>query len=504
MEEQAVRGVRWTFLGYALTRAIGVGGTLVIARLLLPRDIGVMALATALVGLVGHFAGLGLGPAFVVRQDLDRAQLRTAFSLFALSGIGTAAVVAAAAPLSGRALRNPQTTSVMLAVAVPLLFSGVTLFYESALQRELRFRPLFVARAARAAAGVGLSIVLAAAGAGVWSLVGGWALGEAVMLAVLLARSGDRVRPAWDRAVAASLLRSGWGFVLQSVFSFVEQNTDYVVVGRALGASPLGSYSMAFRIAELPYESVVEPIAQATFPGFARLRQRGEDPSGAFLAILRLTSVCVVPFGMVLVGASVPAVRTVLGPHWSAVTSVLPLLAVWGTVRGVSATIGWFVSSTGHAARLGRAYSRLVLLSIPAVVLAVQHLGLPGAALVMLGNALVALGIGSTITSRQLGVSRRRQWDAARPAIVAGAPGALAGAAAAAALRRAPAAAALGAAGVASVATYLVVLSLQDPALLATTARQLRRVIRGSGTAAAAAASTDGSAAGAAGEGQPA
>ena len=483
MEEQAVRGVRWTFLGYALTRAIGVVGTLVLARLLLPGDIGVMALATALVGLIGHLTGLGLGPAFVVRQDLDRPQQRTAFSLCVLAGVGTAAVVAGLAPLAGRALRNGQTTSVMLAVAVPLVFSGVTLFYESTLQRELRFRPLFVARAASAAAGVGLSIVLAAAGAGVWSLVGGWILGQAVMLAVLLARSDVLVRPAWDRAVAASLLRSGWGFVLQSVFSFVEQNSDYVVVGRTLGASPLGSYSMAFRIAELPYESVVEPIAQATFPGFARLRQRGEDPGRAFLGLLRLTSVCVVPFGMVLVGASVPAVRTVLGPRWSAVTSVLPILAVWGTVRGVSGTIGWFVSSMGHAARLGRAYSAQVLVSIPFLVVAVQHLGLPGAGLVMLANALVNMAIGSTIASRRLGVSRRRQWDAARPAILAGMPGALAGAAAAAALRGAPAAVALAGAGVGAVAVYLAVLSLQDPGLVGGTVRQLRRVVRGSSTA---------------------
>jgi PST family polysaccharide transporter len=479
LEEQVISGVRWTFLAYALSRLVGLASTFVLARLLVPGDFGIVALAAAAVELVSYLTGLGLGPATVLRQDLTGDDLGTAFTLVVATNIAAALALVCLAPAVGSIVRDPQVTPVVRALAAPLLVGGVTSFYESLLQRELRFRPLFIARAVQMVSSVLASVVLAMLGFGLWSLVLGRVVGELVFPTLLVVMAPHSTRPSYQRRVAVSMLRSGRGFIAQSVFSFVEQNSDYAVVGRTLGAKALGIYSLGFRIGQVPYSSIVEPVAQATFPGFARMRERGEDLGGAYLTLLRLSSVCVVPLGMMTAGAAGPFVRTLLGPRWNAVIGVLPLLAFWGTAHALAGTIGWFVSGVGFAARLGRAYACLVLLSIPVLVVAVGRFGIRGAAITMLGNATVTVAIGVRIASRGAGVPWRSQWKAVRPALAAAVPTVVAAAGVSTWLHRRPPALALGVAVVVSGAVYLLTLSSQEPRLIAQVGTQLGRVARG-------------------------
>ena len=114
---------------------------------------------------------------------------------------------------------------------------------------------------------------------------------------------------------------SGWGFMLQGGASFIEQNADYAVIGTTVGPRQLGLYSMAYRIAEIPNNFLVEPVAQATFPGFARMRERSEPVAVAFLTTLRLTTLLAFPLGVIAAGAAEPLVDAILGPDgsvWSA------------------------------------------------------------------------------------------------------------------------------------------------------------------------------------------
>lgn len=479
MEEQVVAGVRWTFLTYLTSRVVGLVSTFVLARLLVPADFGVVALAGVVVELAGYFTGLGLGPAFVIRQDLVKDDLRTAYSVLLLSNVGTAVAVACLAPLAKGFLHDSRTVPVVLALAAPLLIGGVGNFYASLLQRELQFRPLFVAQATQLSISVVVSVGLAAAGAGVWSLVVGRALADVAMAVVLAALAPYRVRPGWQPKVARSLARSGRGFVLQSVSSFIEQNSDYAVVARTLGADALGTYSMGFRIAEIPYRAIVDPVAQATFPGFARASDRGDDVSRPFLELLRLNALVVMPIGMVLAGASDPVVRTLLGAKWLGVVDVLPLLGFWGAIRALTGTVGWFVSSIGLAARIGALNACLVVLSLPVLILAVRAFGIRGAGAVMLGNVVASVGIGLSITTRRVGISWRRQWEAVRPPVVAAVPTGLVAWGAPALLRGSPAGLQLVAAATAATAVYVLALAGQDRSLLPQAATQLRRVARG-------------------------
>jgi PST family polysaccharide transporter len=478
MEDDAIRGIRWTLLGYGGSRVGSLATTFVLARLLVPRDFGIVAFGSLLIAGVLLFGTLGLGSTIVVRQDLGRAQLGTALTLMTAGYVACAAVIVAASPLASDLLDEPRAGAVVRGLAIPVLFGGVTWFYASVMQRELQFSRQFACMGGQVLAIAMTSITLAASGVGVWSLVIGQIAGAAVYTALLVGLSPYRVSPGFDRATAQSLFSSGWGFMLQGGLSFVEQNADYAVIGTKLGSSQLGLYSMAYRIGEVPNNFVVEPIAQATFPGFARMRQRSEEVAGTFLTTLRLTALCALPLGVITSGAADPLVHAVLGSRWSAMVGLLHILGLWGSLRILHATIGWFVNSMGFSARIGTSYAVLLVASIPLLIVAANAGGAKGVAWVMVGDVVVMTAIVATIAHRHIGISVSRQWDAVAASVAAAVPTWFAATGAAAALDDAPVGVTLVVSLACGLATYAVAVWLIDRGAPAEARIQLTRMWR--------------------------
>ena len=422
LERDAVRGVRWTFLAYAGTRMVGVVAMLVLARLLVPHDFGLVAFAALVIQLVVHFAGLGLGPALVIRPGLGRRALGTVETSMLVLGLFSAAIVLALSPIAAALLGDRRLVGVLAVLALPVAFGGLTSFYAALLQRELAFRALSACLLAQAAVAAVVSVGIALLDGGVWSIVVGQVVGAAVYTASLIARSPFVVRPRFALDDARDHARRGIGFVLQGGFSFVEQNLDYVVVGSVSGARALGAYSLAYRLSELPSNAIVEPVAQVTFPGFARMRHRREDVSETFLTVLRTIAVVGCPIAVLLAGAAEPFVRAVLGEKWLPMVGPLSVLGLWGAVRIVQATLAWMLNSIGLAYALGRAYAVLVAATAPVLVVAATRSGSTAVSFVMLANVTVTLSIALYLAVRTVGLQRARIWTALRPVVLAATP----------------------------------------------------------------------------------
>ena len=422
LEDTAVRGIPWTFLSYAGTRIVGVVAILLLARLLVPNVFGLVAFASFVIQFVVYFTSLGLGPAMVIQTDLDRADLGTVQTSMLALGPLSAGVLLAVSPLAADVLDDPKLVGVLAVLTIPVAFSGLTNFYGALLQRELAFRSLSACLLAQAGVTAVVSVLLAYLGAGVWSIVAGQVAGAALYTAALLWLTPFHVRPRFKLEVARAHVRRGLGFVLQGGFSFLEQNVDYAVVGSVIGGRPLGAYSLAYRLSELPCNAIVEPIAAVTFPGFARMKHRGEDFSQSFLSVLRAVAVVGCPVALILAAAAEPFVRAVLGDKWLLMVGSLSVLGLWGAVRIVQATTAWMLNSVGLAMQLGRAYALLVAATAPVLFLAAARGGLTAVSLVMLGNVVVTLTVALYLAVRTVGISGGRIWTALRPVVLAAAP----------------------------------------------------------------------------------
>jgi O-antigen/teichoic acid export membrane protein len=477
MPVEALRGIPWTLLTYATTRAVTLLTTLALARLLAPADFGLFAMATLGMELLSVFSGLWLGAALILRRDMDARAQGTVLTLLIAAGALLALLLLVLAPVLAGFFGEPRIAGLAALLAAVLLISGVSWFYETVLQRELAFRRRFACQVARTVAFSIVALGLAALGAGVWSLIAGYLAGHLANTAALLVLTPYRVRPAFDRREARRIVRGGRGFLWQDLSGFLSENADYLAVGRLLGPSQLGFYAMAFRQASLPHWAIAEPVGKVTFPAFARMRERGEDVRPPFLNVLRMVALATCPAGVILSAAAVPFTLALLGEDWRPMAAPLAVLGAWAVMRPLQVTVGNLLNSLGRA----EIYGRVALISLVPLVagtfVAAAAGGITAVAWVLLAHMTISFGVLLVTAARVAGVPVRGLGEALWPFAAASVAAWLNVRAVTELAEPAPAGVALLAAVSVCLAVYLWVLARLEPGLLAGALEDARRAL---------------------------
>lgn len=423
MEERAVRGVPWTVLTSVSRKGLTLISTVILARLLVPADFGLIAAASTVILLLSLTQDLGVGNVLIVHPDMDARAQGTAFTIVIGVGIALSLAGVVLAPAMASVFSEARLTGVLLALMPSVLLNGVLQFHQILLQRELQFKKRFTAQAAQGVVYATVSVALAATGWGVWSLVIGQIASVVVGTLLMLVYAYPYwVRPAWDRLAAGLIVRRGRGFLAQGGLYFLQQNSDYLIVGGLLDSRQLGYYYTSYRFAEVPYLAIADPVATVTFPAFARMRAAGNDVRPAYLAIVRLIALVSCPVGVLLSGAAEPFTRLVLGEQWLPIVPVLTILGIWAAVRPISVTMGWLLNSTGFAGDLARVSGWLLLPLLLGLGAAALMHGIAAVALVVLLHALISACWLVRSVSARVGISPRRHWRAVRPVVLACVP----------------------------------------------------------------------------------
>jgi lipopolysaccharide exporter len=415
MDRRAAREVPWALLTYAAGRGLNVLTTIALARLVSPHDFGLVALAALTIQTISLFNDLGLGAAMITRRDLDEPAMRTMLTLMVGMHVLMTIVIVAFAPVAAELFREPRLTGVMIALAPTVVLAGVSWFQDALLQRELRFRRRFVAQMINSGVYMVVALALGFAGAGVWSIVAGQVAGLLAYSIVLLFLAPLRVRPGFDVAEARAAFAASGGFMLQGALDFLRRNVDYLAVGRFLGARNLGYYSMAYRLGELPYFAIADPVARVSFPAFSRMHHANEDPRPAYLTTLRLVALVACPLGVLLSATADPFTRALFGDTWLPMIGPLTVIGIWAAVRPVQTTAAWLLNSIGRAGSIARVGAVVIVPFIAGVFVAADQGGITAVAWVVLAESAVSCVVVAVLVARHASVTVWEQWIAIWP-----------------------------------------------------------------------------------------
>jgi O-antigen/teichoic acid export membrane protein len=468
-------------LSYGLSRAVGWVTTIVLAHLLEPEDFGLMALAVLVIALVSQFTGLGLASSLVVRRDLGRRGEGTVLTLVLLSRAAAAAAMVAFAPLVADWFEQPELKNILYALSVVAFLSGPSYFYTILIERELAFKMRFYVVAVQAILSGIVAIALAVAGAGVWSLVISIIVGSIVYSAGVFLVAPHRPTPAFDRASARAVLPVARGFFVQNATAFFQENMDYLAVGRLLGPTALGFYSLAYRLGDIPRAAIAHPVSKVTFPIFAQMKAHGRPVSSSFLAVLRLLALASIPLAVLMSAAAGPLVRVFFGDDWLPVIGPLSILGIWGGIRVVQVSFEWLLNSVGLAGISGRMSVIALGFHIPALILAARFGGIETVAWVMLGSTCFFLSLLSYSTARAVGISLTQQVRTISTVVFAGA-GAWFVCRGVVALLAAPPALELVTSVAAGMGVYVAIVLALEPNLIRTAKEVASRMLRRTST----------------------
>lgn len=343
------RAAAWSTLDVAVNRTAGFLLNIIVARLLVPHDFGIYAVALVVHTIIINISDLGLGIA-LVRDDQEQvtAAAPTIATLSIANSFALGALMALSAPVLARLLGAPHATLTIQVMALTLPLAGVAAVPSALLRRDFRMDRMFIADSANNVASAVIVIPLALAGWGPLALAFSFVAGQVLTTILVNVYSPQRYWPGWDGQQARRLLRFGMPLVGASILLFSIQNVDYIVVGRLLGAVPLGLYLLAFNISLWPQNVFSTVVRSVSLPAFARMREGGRDMSEQFARALRIVSRITFPACLFL-GAMAPhLVRAVYGSKWAAASTALIGLSILAAARTIMELFSDFLVTLGR------------------------------------------------------------------------------------------------------------------------------------------------------------
>lgn len=393
---RAARGTLWLGLVNLVSKGSQMAVTVVLAAFLTETDLGLATLAVSLVNIGQVVQSMGVYDVITrTRRDPD-AMAGTVLTTSIGIGVLLALVGGLAAGPIAATLGAPAAAPLVVLTAFSLPFSAAGGVQMGVLHRALDFRRRLLPDAGSAVIGAAVTVALAAAGVGAYSLAFGL-LTTAVLQPVLGVLVGVRIRPRFDGGAAAEAGR--WTAVVgpAAIVAILLTTVHYTVVSRVLGPDAVGVYSLAFRIAWVPYIMIAIVLGAVAFPVYTRLLAERDDPAAlpATLpaAVGRFTHVLLVVVGGMYAVAALLADRiVVLGTRWAPAAAVLALLCGYGLAISVLQTWYEAIRAAGRPRwYLGLQVAHLVLL-VGGLLLATPH-GLVVAAAAQTAAAAVLLPV---------------------------------------------------------------------------------------------------------------
>jgi lipopolysaccharide exporter len=378
-------GVSWNVSSALIGQLIGFVRSVVLARLLAPEDFGLFGMALTIVAALNAVTTIGLDRAIVANKfdtkDELKAHLDTVWTAELIRSLVIALLVSASAFPISRFYGQAQLKVIIPILGLVSLVQGFRNIGLVLLRKEISFARIFWYELATNITGIALTVALAVVMRSVWALVIGLLLTAA--LGTVLSYIFHSYRPslALDRIALRRVLSLGKFTLVIAVASYVTNMADNVMVGRLLGTSALGNYSLAFNISSAPIIVLVFSLGTVLFPAYAEITaQRPEHLDQVFTKVLSISSMILLTITLPLFLLAGEIVQLLFGDRWTTAGTVLRVLALAIPVRGFTLIIStvFFGLNKPKQVAVGKTLEAVVFLAV--LYPLIMALGLTGAA----------------------------------------------------------------------------------------------------------------------------
>lgn len=403
LKRRMAQGAAWMVLFRFVDRGIGLIGTLILARLLVPGDFGLMAMAMTIIAALDLLGAYNFETALIQNRNAERSHYDTAFTLNLLLALLKALLMALLAHPAAVFYGEPRLEAVMLALAAASVLQGLENIGIVDFQKELQFDREFRLSLYRRLAGFVVTMVAA------WWLGSYWALiiGITAMRAagVALSFGMHPYRPRLTLQRWRELFGYTKWLLLNNVLIFLNNRGADFVIGRVSGSHALGLYSVSYDLANLPTTELVHPIQRAVFPGYSQLADDFAKLRVAFLEVIGLMALLTMPIGLLIGVLAEPMVLALLGAQWREAAPLIQVLALFGVIRALHGPTGAIYLAMGRPRLVALLALVQLVFALGLMTLWVPAHGSLGAAWSLLVGAAAALGVNFWLAFRQLSMT---------------------------------------------------------------------------------------------------
>lgn len=345
---RALKGVMWTGVSQIVTQLFQFIFMVILARILLPRDFGTVGMAFIFTGLINMVNELGLTAAIIQKRDINDNHLSTAFWFGIGVGILSWLISVAAAPAIASFFKRKILERIVILISVGFVVNSLGTVHKTLLNKNLDFKKISIIEILSALFYGASTITLSILGFGVWSLVFGYLISLTVEVLLLWFLSKWKPRLIFHIPSFRELFSFGVNVWFFNFINYGRENIDYFTIGRYLGATPLGFYTLAYNLANLPRRKLSTIITRVTFPAFSKIQDENEKLSKIYLKTTSYISLVTFPLLTGLIVIAPEFIRIVYGVKWIPMILTLQLLCIAGMLYSIGTTVGSIYLSKGR------------------------------------------------------------------------------------------------------------------------------------------------------------
>lgn len=344
----AFNSIKWSGFSQFGRQFFQIITSIILARLLLPEDFGLIGMAFIVIGFLNIFKDLGTSAAIIQKENISERLLSSVFWLNVIIGLTISIIVFSLSNFINLLFNDNRVGPILSVMSVSFLITSVGNVHQAILEKKLLFKKLAKIEIIAIFISSLLGILFALKGFKVWSLV----IQNLSALAItsVLLWFGEKWYPRTfiNLNELKSLFRYSGFLTGFNIFNYLFRNVDNFLIGKYIGAKNLGYYNLAYRIMLYPMQSITIVITRVMFPLYSRINTDHERLRAMYIKVAQAITLITFPLMIWLMVVSKELILNVFGKNWQPAEILILILAPVGMIQSIDGTVGSIYQSTGR------------------------------------------------------------------------------------------------------------------------------------------------------------
>lgn len=343
------KGFMTTAASQAVKIGVQVASVILLSRILAPEDFGIVAMVAPVLAFIMMLQDMGLNHATVQRAKITHDEVNFLFWVNIAISLVLTCVLLGTAPLIALFYGEPRVGPFVAALSINVVLTAGSSQHMALLSRKMEFGRIAIIESVAALSLLSVSIVFAFIYKSYWGLWTGWV--GSVLATLILSWFFSGWRPTRPRNAENgwSMINFGAGITGFNFANYFARNLDNILIGRYYGGFELGLYDRAYKLLLFPLTQITNPLGRVMVPALSRLADAPDRYRNAFLRVLRLLLLGIMPGVAWATATSDSLILLLLGSKWAESAVIFSSLGFAGMVQILNNPSGWLFISQGRS-----------------------------------------------------------------------------------------------------------------------------------------------------------
>jgi O-antigen/teichoic acid export membrane protein len=330
LKKRAVDGLFWTFLERFSLQGISFVISIMLARLLMPEEFGLIGMVTVFIAIAMTLRDSGLTSSLIRTKDPDESDYSTVFFTNLIASIVLYALLFFLAPFIAAFFNKPELTTIVQVLGLKIIIGAFSSVQNTRLTKAMKFKKQLTIQVPSVVVGGVGGIAFAYLGYGVWSLVYMNLIQFTVASIQLWFTSDWRPRFIFSKEKFKTHFSFGYKLTLSGLLDTVYQNIYHIIIGKYFSAAQLGFYTRAQSTKQLPVANISAALNKVTYPMLAEIQHDDKKLKEVYRRLMQQVLFWIAPL---LTGAGVlaePLFRFLFTEKWLPAVPYFQILCIVG------------------------------------------------------------------------------------------------------------------------------------------------------------------------------